>query len=106
VLVDLGKEHPEFYIVPKWWMENDIHTAHSKYLKESAGTAPRTTPAPTTRYRCLASPSGRTAGKFSGYCRQWISPRASIHQWLVTDADLLFDLPGAHAKHAEAGMRA
>lgn len=37
VLVDLGKEHPEFYVVPSWWMENDIHTAHSKYLADSGG---------------------------------------------------------------------
>jgi hypothetical protein len=58
--------------------------------------APRTTPAPTTRYRCLASPSGRTAGKFSGYCRRLSSRRRNIHQWLVSDADLLFVVPGAH----------
>ncbi len=37
VLVDLGKEHPEFYVVPKWWMENDIHKAHSKYLSQFGG---------------------------------------------------------------------
>jgi hypothetical protein len=37
VLVDLGKEYPEFYIVPRWWMENDIHEAHSKYLAEAGG---------------------------------------------------------------------
>jgi len=37
VLVDLGKEYPEFYVVPKWWMENDIHEAHSNYLAKSGG---------------------------------------------------------------------
>jgi hypothetical protein len=37
VLVDLDKEYPEFYVVPRWWMENDIHTAHSKYLADSGG---------------------------------------------------------------------
>lgn len=37
VLVDLGKAYPDFYIVPEWWMENDIHTAHSKYLADSGG---------------------------------------------------------------------
>lgn len=37
VLVDLGKEHPEFYVVPLWWMENDIHKAHSKDLADSGG---------------------------------------------------------------------
>lgn len=37
VLVDLGKDYPEFYVVPLWWMQNDIHTAHSKYLADSGG---------------------------------------------------------------------
>jgi hypothetical protein len=37
VLVDLGKEYPELYVVPCWWMENDIYEAHSKYLKDSGG---------------------------------------------------------------------
>lgn len=37
VLVDLGKEYPEFYVVPQWWMQNSIHAAHSKYLKASGG---------------------------------------------------------------------
>lgn len=35
MLVALGKERPEFCVVPRWWIENDIHTAHSKYLAES-----------------------------------------------------------------------
>ncbi|WP_139803720.1 hypothetical protein [Mycobacterium avium] len=33
--MDLGKDYPEFYVVPKWWMENDIHEAHSNYLAKS-----------------------------------------------------------------------
>jgi hypothetical protein len=41
ILVDLGKEHPDFYIIPKWWMENDIHKAHSKYLADQGGHRPK-----------------------------------------------------------------
>ncbi|HRD10798.1 MAG TPA: hypothetical protein PLI79_02945 [Mycobacterium sp.] len=37
VFVDLGPERPEFYIVPKWWIENDIFKAHNRYLKEFGG---------------------------------------------------------------------
>lgn len=37
VFVDLGAEHPDFYIVPKWWIENDIFKAHNLYLKEFGG---------------------------------------------------------------------
>lgn len=37
MFVDLGKEHPEFYIVPMWWIENDIFKAHNKYLAEFGG---------------------------------------------------------------------
>ncbi|MFT8178371.1 hypothetical protein ACLXNF_12375 [Mycobacteroides chelonae] len=37
ILVDLGKQYPDFYVVPRWWMENDIHTAHGKYLADSGG---------------------------------------------------------------------
>lgn len=37
VLVDLGKEYPDFYVVPKWWIENNIHDAHSNYLAKSGG---------------------------------------------------------------------
>lgn len=37
ILVDLGNADPEYYIVPAWWMENDIHAAHNKYLDEHGG---------------------------------------------------------------------
>lgn len=42
VFVDLGDEHPEFYIVPTWWIENDIHKAHNKYLTEHGGHRAKT----------------------------------------------------------------
>lgn len=57
VLVDLGEEYPEFYIVPKWWMENDIHKS-AQQVPHRVRQAPRMTPAPTTRSRWRASSSG------------------------------------------------
>jgi hypothetical protein len=37
VLVDLGPAMPEFYVMPAWWIENDIHTAHEQYLAKHGG---------------------------------------------------------------------
>ncbi len=37
IFVDLGPEHPEYYIAPAWWVENDIHEHHSAYLKKHGG---------------------------------------------------------------------
>lgn len=37
VLVDLAVEDPEYYVVPEWWMQNDIYTAHHQYLKQHGG---------------------------------------------------------------------
>jgi hypothetical protein len=37
VLVDLGATHPEFYVAPKWWMENDIYEAHQEYVAQHRG---------------------------------------------------------------------
>lgn len=33
---------PEFYVVPEWWIENDIHIAHEEYLAEHGGERPKT----------------------------------------------------------------
>lgn len=43
VLVDLSGDDPEYYIVPEWWMQNDIHEAHEGYLARHAGQRPRNT---------------------------------------------------------------
>ncbi len=42
VFVSLGKtgESPRYWIVPDWWMRNDIHRAHQAYLKCHGGTRP------------------------------------------------------------------
>ncbi len=37
IFVDLGPEHPDFYIAPAWWVENDIHEHHAAYLKKHGG---------------------------------------------------------------------
>ena len=37
VFVDLGDVAPKFYIVPAWWIENDIDKAHQQYLDEHGG---------------------------------------------------------------------
>lgn len=37
VLVDLAVEDPEYYVVPEWWMQNDIHAAHQEYLEAAGG---------------------------------------------------------------------
>lgn len=39
ILVDLGKTltPPGFYVMPAWWIENDIHTAHADYLARHGG---------------------------------------------------------------------
>lgn len=38
ILVDLGASPNEFYVVPEWWMLDDIHTHHQRYLASHGGT--------------------------------------------------------------------
>jgi hypothetical protein len=42
IFVDLGKADPEYYVVPGWWMENDIFTNHQKYLDLHGGHRAKT----------------------------------------------------------------
>jgi hypothetical protein len=44
VLVDLEQSPgpPQFYIVPEWWIENDIYTVHQQLLVEHGGHRART----------------------------------------------------------------
>jgi hypothetical protein len=44
VFVDLRKPPapPEFYVVPEWWIENDIHNAHAAYLARHGGQRAKT----------------------------------------------------------------
>jgi hypothetical protein len=43
VLVDLGGRDtsPRYWIVPEWWMRNDIHIAHQSYLAAHGGKRAR-----------------------------------------------------------------
>ena len=34
-------EIPRYYIVPEWWIQNDIHHAHQDYLNQHGGHRPR-----------------------------------------------------------------
>ena len=37
VFVDIGGERTEFYIAPKWWVENNIYETHHEYLARHGG---------------------------------------------------------------------
>ncbi|MCW2539413.1 MAG: hypothetical protein JWN95_1138 [Frankiales bacterium] len=37
VLVDLIGQQPQFYVVPEWWMQNNIHDVHKDYLATNGG---------------------------------------------------------------------
>ena len=38
VLVDLGASPYEFYVIPEWWMLDDIYAHHERYLAAHGGT--------------------------------------------------------------------
>lgn len=43
IFVDIGtKKHPEFWIVPDWWIRNDIYETHQDWLRSHGGTRPVT----------------------------------------------------------------
>lgn len=37
VFVDISSDDSDFYVVPMWWMKNDIACHHEKYLNEHDG---------------------------------------------------------------------
>ena len=37
VLVDLGKEAPSYFVMPAWWIENNIYEVHREYLSRHGG---------------------------------------------------------------------
>lgn len=45
VFVDLGRfdTAPRYWIVPAWWIHNDIYYAHQAYLDRHGGSRPRNT---------------------------------------------------------------
>ncbi len=61
VFVDLGPEHPTYFIAPRWWVRNDIHDAHRAFLARHGGVPAQTPPAPsTTAYLLTGSSSGHS----------------------------------------------
>lgn len=45
IFVDIGKDpeaRPDYFIVPRWWIENSIHTRHKAYLDSRGGQRART----------------------------------------------------------------
>jgi hypothetical protein len=42
IFVDLmvGKKIPDYYIVPEWWIQNDIYKTHKAYLNKHGGKRP------------------------------------------------------------------
>lgn len=47
VLVDLRAAHPEFYVMPEWWIRDDIYVSHRDYLARNGGVRPGKNPAST-----------------------------------------------------------
>lgn len=44
IFVDLRKDdsEPAYFVVPEWWIQNDIHTTHEAYLARNRGKRART----------------------------------------------------------------
>lgn len=41
IMVDLAPEFPDFYVMPEWWIQNDIYNAHAAYLERHSGRRPK-----------------------------------------------------------------
>jgi hypothetical protein len=40
MLVDLIPQRPEFYVVPNWWIENQMYLDYQAFLARNSGTRP------------------------------------------------------------------
>jgi hypothetical protein len=40
VLVDLRLAAPKYFVMPEWWIKNDIYDAHADYLAAHGGVRP------------------------------------------------------------------
>jgi hypothetical protein len=40
ILVDLRSEPPRYFVMPEWWIQNDIYTSHNAYLAAHGGVRP------------------------------------------------------------------
>lgn len=43
IMVDLAPEAPTYYVMPEWWIQNNIHEAHAAYLARHGGQRARST---------------------------------------------------------------
>jgi len=41
IMVDLVPEVPTYFIIPEWWIQNDIHETHAAYLARHGGQRAR-----------------------------------------------------------------
>jgi hypothetical protein len=47
ILVDLRAANPEFYVMPEWWIRDDIYVSHRDYLARHGGVRPGKNPGST-----------------------------------------------------------
>ena len=53
IFVDLGPEHPEFYVMPELWIRNDIYQKNLAYLERHGGQRPK---APDSQHHLILVP--------------------------------------------------
>ena len=49
IMVDLFADATNYYVVPEWWIQNDIHDKHQQYLAHHGGTRPLNEKSDTTK---------------------------------------------------------
>lgn len=62
ILVDLRRSAPSYYVMPEWWIENDIHDTHRAYLARHGGRRARHPRASTTESPTTVLISGASGG--------------------------------------------
>lgn len=66
VFVDLGGEHPAYFIAPRWWVRNDIWQDHTAYLAASSNSMATSEKAHIMESVLSGSHNGMIAGTFWG----------------------------------------
>jgi hypothetical protein len=74
VFVDLGEYHaaPRYWIVPNWWMRNDIDRVHQEYLGRHDGSLLKLLTQRIMRLKKRGCRSGKANGK------SWVSSDSSV----------------------------
>jgi hypothetical protein len=91
IFVELTKPpaSPDFYVVPEWWIENDIHRANGDYLAKHGGQRAITKDSTHHAIKSPASKSGATVGICSA-----CSPRIDHHLRSVVNRVDRFEVRG------------